>query len=87
MAITPKPKPSAAHTSLPVDVDALISKGGSTPSLQQMETKTEAAILLRIPQPMLQQIDVLLKARPLKTPRHRWILEAVHEKLIRESSD
>jgi hypothetical protein len=80
MAITPKPKRIAAPAG--VDVEALISKGGSTPG--KPKTNEEAALVLRLPMVMIEQIHVLLKARPIKTSRHRWIVEAVHEKLIRE---
>jgi len=41
-------------------------------------------ILLRIPSHIKQQLDTVLKARPVKIPRHTWILEAIHEKLVRE---
>jgi hypothetical protein len=34
---------------------------------------------------MLQQIDAAVKAQVIKTPRHRWLLEAIHEKLFRDS--
>jgi len=35
---------------------------------------------------MLNQIDALVKAQPIKTPRHRWMLEALYEKLSREAA-
>jgi hypothetical protein len=36
---------------------------------------------------MLTQIDQAVKARPIKTPRHTWLLEAIYEKLSRTSID
>ena len=32
---------------------------------------------------MLQEVDDALKLRPYKMPRHMWLLEAIHEKLMR----
>lgn len=85
MAITRKPRPvNAAGNG--VDVEALINKGGSPAS--QIVTKSQeetVAVVLRLPSEMLDQIDVSVKARPIRTPRHTWLLEAIHEKLSRES--
>jgi len=82
MAITPKPKRATVPAG--VDVDALISKGGSTPATS-LAAKEEAAMVLRIPSALAEQIHVLIKALPIKTSRHRWILEAIHEKVLRET--
>jgi hypothetical protein len=80
MAITGKPhRPDPA-----VDVDALINRGGSPP--EEAPGKTSSTILLRLPTGLLEQVDAALKARPVKLPRHTWILEAIHEKLSREGS-
>ena len=43
-----------------------------------------APVLLRVPAAMLARIEKAMKARPVKIPRHTWLLEAVHEKLARE---
>jgi hypothetical protein len=40
-------------------------------------------VSLRIPAGMLNEIDDALQHRPYKMPRHMWLLEAIHEKLIR----
>ncbi|MBZ5603169.1 MAG: hypothetical protein LAO79_12780 [Acidobacteriia bacterium] len=32
---------------------------------------------------MLKEVDDALKHRPYKMPRHMWLLEAIHEKLMR----
>jgi hypothetical protein len=44
-------------------------------------------VSLRVPIPMLNEIDAAVRSRPYKIPRHMWLLEAIHEKLarIRES--
>jgi hypothetical protein len=81
MAITRKPK--AADTRPAVNVDELINRGGS-PGGTAETTDGATAVVLRIPTAMLNQIDALVKAQPIKTPRHRWMLEALYEKLSRE---
>ena len=81
MAITRKPKP--AGTVGPVNVDELINRGGS-PGGKAETADATTPVVLRIPTAMLSQIDALVKAQPIKTPRHRWMLEALYEKLSRE---
>jgi len=85
MAIARKPQAQAAPT---VDVDALINRGGSAAGNPPPETaaKSPTPILLRIPAEMMNQLDAALKARPVRLPRHTWILEAIHEKLSRDLS-
>jgi hypothetical protein len=46
--------------------------------------EAEQPIVLRLPLPILSQVDEVVKARPIRTPRHTWLLEAVWEKLARE---
>jgi hypothetical protein len=81
MAIARKPSRKAAA---PVNVEALINRGGSSGTREEQEAKT-TPILLRIPAGMMERLDSALKGRPVKLPRHTWILEAIHEKLTRES--
>ena len=80
MAISRKPTRKAGAA---VNVDALIKRGGS-PSAAAREGKT-TPILLRLPPDLLERLEAALKNRPVKLPRHTWILEAIHEKLTRES--
>jgi hypothetical protein len=40
-------------------------------------------ISLRVPSAMLEKIDEAVRRRPYPMPRHMWLLEAVHEKLMR----
>jgi hypothetical protein len=42
-------------------------------------------VILRLPASMLRSIDQAVKSRPVRIPRHTWLLEAVHEKLSREN--
>lgn len=84
MAIARKP----TRPDIPaVDIDALINRGGSpradSPSRND-QSKPSTPILLRLPADMLERLDAALKGRPVRLPRHTWILEAIHEKLTRE---
>lgn len=82
MAITRKPQRSPAPA---VDVDALINRGGSPTGAAADDTESKTSpILLRVPSDMLERIDSALRGRPVRLPRHTWILEAIHEKLTRE---
>jgi hypothetical protein len=83
MAISRKPRTEPA-TAKNVDVDALINKGGSISQRQDAEQK-EKPVILRVPEDVLERIDAIVKARRIKTPRHTWLLEAVLEKLEKES--
>ena len=90
MAIVRKPKPqnySAGQEQ--VDIETLINKGGSVGgenrSKDSERTRT-ATINLRIPVVLVERIDQILEERPLRTPRHTWLLEAVLEKLERDNA-
>ena len=82
LAITRKPKAAGATA---VNVDDLINRGGSPGNKTTETTDATTPVMLRIPTAMLNQIDALVKAQPIKTPRHRWMLEALYEKLSREN--
>ena len=56
------------------------STGSSAVSRRQSGIVT---ISLRLPVSMLKEVDAAVKQRPYRMPRHMWLLEAVHEKLIR----
>ena len=84
MAITRKPAP--ARPTPPVDVEDLINRGGSAPVRTEPADSDEVVpVILRLPGSMLRSIDRLVKSRPVRIPRHTWLLEAVHEKLSREN--
>lgn len=86
MAISRKPKQSSGAAAKPVDVDALISKGGSVAGKNGGQGKDAVPVILRLPEDILQKVDASVQARRIKTPRHTWLLEAVLEKLERESA-
>jgi hypothetical protein len=79
MAITRKPRRAADG---PVDVEALINKGGTVAPKTAMNGGGQVTpVILRLPKGILGQIDAAVKSRPIKMPRHTWILEAIVEKL------
>lgn len=81
MAISRKPQTADA----PIDVDGVTSRVGSRADAGKRPTESAVVpVVLRIPRDMLQQVEAALKERPFKTPRHTWILEAIHEKLNRD---
>ena len=84
MAITRKPK--AADSAERVNVEELINRGGSPGGKATEAAGATTPVVLRIPTAMLQQIDTAVRARPVRVPRHTWMLEAMHEKLSREGS-
>lgn len=83
MAISRKP---TASTKM-VDVDKLINKGGTPPpSAAPDEGDRQVLVQLRLPSNLLRRIDGALSRRPIKTPRHTWFLEAIHDKLVSEDA-
>jgi len=82
MAITRKPNRKAASA---VNVEALINRGGSPGPRARKGPAGNTPILLRLPPGMLERLEAALKDRPVRIPRHTWILEAIHEKLTRET--
>ena len=87
MTVTKRPKPALVATTSPVDVDALISKGGSVaPGGGEPATSPKPApVVLRLPPDVLTRVDRAVVARRVKVPRHTWLMEAVIEKLEREA--
>jgi histidinol phosphatase-like enzyme len=84
MAIARKPKPKT--------IEEFIEEGGSAPAatetVEKKPTRTEKAeqpVKLRVPAELLEQIDAAVAARRPSPSRHNWILEAIYEKLARES--
>lgn len=86
MAITRKPRRSSGAGAKLVDVDALINKGGSVAGKNGGQGREAVPVILRLPEDILRKVDASVQARRIKTPRHTWLLEAVLEKLERESA-
>jgi hypothetical protein len=65
---------------------ALIKKGGtSAKSLDEEEPIPEKRISLRMSADVAERIKQAAKSRPVKVSSHSWLLEAVFEKLKKES--
>ncbi len=84
MAVTRKPKNPDEAT-----VQRLINKGGTVATTKPPADETNLSpVLLRIPSDMLQQIyAAVLRRRPVRISRQAWIIEALHERLTRESAN
>lgn len=84
MAITRKPKVIKQGATAPVDVDALINRGGSVAEGPAPDREKVATVNLRVSSETLKRVDQAVQARPFKIPRHTWLMEAIVEKLRRE---
>ena len=60
-----------------------LEKSDSTASARREPLK-DVRFSLCIPGPMCQELDQLRATRPIKTSRHKWVLEAIYEKIQRE---
>ena len=88
MAIARKPQAKSQEQVPSVDIDALIAKGGSVGSSESTpkdDNNGVGSFTLRVPKNLLRQIKQQTQDRPIKTDRQRWILEAIVEKLERDS--
>lgn len=64
---------------------ALIKKGGkSARPAEDSDHPVERRLSLRIPDDVAERIKEAAKARPIKTSRHTWIVEAILDKLKKE---
>jgi hypothetical protein len=54
-----------------------------SPIISRDQKNSTVTVSLRLPASMLKEIDKAVKTRPYRMPRHMWLLEAVHEKLMR----
>ena len=88
MAITRKPR--EPETVDPAAFDTYLRKGGSAASPERItpapEDTKDVRFTLAIPGPLCAQIDRLRGQRLAKTSRHQWVLEAIEQRLERESS-
>lgn len=81
-AVSRKPKPKNQN------VDAFIEKGlrTGTENKTTIEDDTEIArVQLRLTKGKLREIDEALSLRKVKVSRHVWLLEAIEEKLEKET--
>jgi len=88
MPITRRPTSSNGVAMAKADVTALISRGGSPSrnvSTGPMSRTVEVPVSLRIPENDLARVDEIISRRRVRTSRNRWMLEAISEKILRES--
>ena len=70
----------------PQDIDAVINRGGSSSATSQEEHMEKERIFnLRVPESLVAKVDTLRKRRTGKISRNTWILEAIEDKVSRES--
>lgn len=94
MALSRKPKTIKNNKVQEDKITELIMKGGSVPTdishdISQKEEYSEEVIKfvqLRIPEKQVRVIDKLVKKRPGKLSRHTWIMEAIAEKIKRDTN-
>lgn len=82
-ALSRKPKNQNPH------VDAFIDRGLSTGTEKKptIDDETEVSrVQLRLTKRKLREIDEVLNQRKVKVSRHVWLLEAIKEKLEKETS-
>lgn len=86
MALAKPPK----FTEVDRRAEALIDKASavhtSKNTSEGVAAEREVPVTVRIPKPMLDDIEALVMARPIKTARHTWLMEAIYEKWRREKS-
>jgi len=84
MAITRSPKNKASEAK----IQTLIEKGGQ-PARQETGAgdSSPMAVSLRIPGPLAERLDTFLSDKLIRVPRHAWILQAILEKLDRETGE
>jgi predicted HicB family RNase H-like nuclease len=69
----------------PQDIDAVINRGGSSAASQEDNQEQERVFNLRVPESLVKAVDALRKRRMGKISRNTWILEAIQDKIQRES--
>ena len=69
----------------PQDIDAVINRGGSSAGSQKENEAKERIFNLRVPESLVEQVDTLRKRRAGKISRNTWILEAIEDRIKRES--
>lgn len=67
------------------EVAQVISRGGSSPSAT--EQRKERIFNLRVPEEIVNKVDTIRRRRTGKISRNTWILEAIEDKIERESAE
>lgn len=81
----------------PKSVDDFIQEGGSVPpvaepapsqtTVEEPNEEEVKGLKLRLPTSLLRRVDDAVAARRPAPSRHQWILEAIYEKLDRETDE
>ena len=69
----------------PQDIDTVINRGGSSAASREENQERERIFNLRVPESLVEKVDTLRKRRTGKISRNTWILEAIEDKIKRES--
>ena len=69
----------------PQDIDAVINRGGTSSASPEENQEKERIFNLRVPESLVAKVDNLRKRRTGKISRNTWILEAIADKVERES--
>lgn len=86
MAVSRKPKEETAPQVSDKALEEYLRKGGSTAKTPTASVK-DVRFSLTIPAAICEELDALRDSRRLKTSRHKWVLEAIVEKLERERTE
>jgi hypothetical protein len=84
MPITRKPTDENVSESSHAAYEAYLRKGGSAATTQPGDPK-DVRFTLQIPGPLCQQLDQLRQRSAVKTSRHHWVLEAIAQRIQRET--
>ncbi len=78
-------KPTQQNTNAEEQINALIEKGGTVATSTSTENGRPMLLQLRLPKDVVQRIDRQRNKRIVPPSRHAWILEALLEKLKKDS--
>jgi hypothetical protein len=63
-----------------------MNRGAVNPMPRRKQSATRVPVTIRIPEEVVQEIDLELERRPVPLSRNNWLLEAAIEKLRRNGS-
>ena len=86
MSITRKPQTPVSGDELPkVDIDYLISKGGSVAAEVTKAKAAQHPLKFPADGALFSRMETVRKSGTVQLPRNTWILQAIAEKLERET--
>jgi hypothetical protein len=83
MTVSRKPQDEHPQQISDRNLEEYLRKGGSTAKTRAVPVK-DVRFSLTIPAAICEELDTLRDSRTLKTSRHKWVLEAIVEKIERE---